>query len=63
MKKVLMISLLAIFGSYITASTQATKDKKHALMVSDVKGWNIVGETTPAGESFLFFMNQFSFKS
>ena len=45
MKKVLLIGILAVAGSYFTANAQ-TQDNKHALMVSDSKGWHKIGETT-----------------
>ncbi len=41
MKKVLMISLLAIAGGYATAIAQPP-----AIMVSDKAGWHKIGETT-----------------
>jgi len=45
MKKVLLISILAVGGSYFTANAQ-TQDNKNAIMVSDSKGWHKIGETT-----------------
>ena len=45
MKKVLVISLLAIAGSFATASAQ-TKDNSTKLVISDAKGWHKIGETT-----------------
>lgn len=45
MKKVLLIGVLAFAGSYFVANAQ-TKDKTHAVMVSDTKGWHKIGETT-----------------
>ena len=45
MKKVLLIGILAVAGSYFTANAQ-TQDNKTALMVSDSKGWHKIGETT-----------------
>ncbi|MGZ4034547.1 MAG: hypothetical protein ACXVPU_04375 [Bacteroidia bacterium] len=45
MKKALMITLLAVTGTFGTMNAQEKKEQT-AVIVSDTKGWHKIGETT-----------------